>query len=98
MVHRVVVVAPGLLLHLRAVAPLVVARRVDQRLSNAVQRSKIDWSYAFVHGSLPEWMSPTCTTSWMLLSALIVSMNAGVAWNSACGRAAKAGSRYGASP
>ena len=35
------------LLRLRAVAPLVVAGRVDQRLgSNAVHRLKIDWSYA----------------------------------------------------
>jgi len=59
---------------------------------------KIDWSYACVHGSLPEWMSPTCTTSCTLGSALIVSMNAGVASNSACGSAGKALSRYGESP
>src|SRR5215471_18294860 len=52
-----------------------------------------------VQASLPEWMSPTCTTSWMLGSALIVWMNAGVASNSAFfGKAGFVVSQYGESP
>src|SRR5215470_17247719 len=52
-----------------------------------------------VQASLPEWMSPTCTTSWMLGSALIVWMNAGVASNSDFfGKAGFVVSQYGESP
>src|SRR5215831_13504650 len=52
-----------------------------------------------VQASLPEWMSPTWTTSWMLVSALMVWMNAGVASNSAFfGKAGFVVSQYGESP
>src|SRR5262249_13281194 len=52
-----------------------------------------------VQASLPEWMSPTWTTSWMLVSALIVWMNAGVASNSAfLGKAGFVVSQYGEPP
>src|SRR5215831_9131813 len=52
-----------------------------------------------VQASLPEWMSPTWTTSWMLVSALIVWMNAGVASNSDFfGKAGFVVSQYGESP
>ena len=61
---------------------------------------RIASSNGLVQASLPEWMSPTWMTSCTLGSALIVSMNAGVASNSAF--FGKAGfvvvSQYGESP
>src|SRR5262249_48951032 len=66
----------------------------------AFQKLKIASSNGTVQASLPEWMSPTWMTSWMLMSALIVWMNAGVASNSAFRIEMKAGvvSQYGESP
>src|SRR5215510_7122336 len=76
--------------------------------TNAVQKLKIAWSNGLVQASLPEWISPTWTTSSTLGSALIVSMNAAVLLNSAPGNlggtfvqggaGSNAGSKYGESP
>src|SRR5262245_57044977 len=68
--------------------------------TNRFQKLKMASSNGLVQASMPEWMSPTWTTSCTLGSALIVSMNAGVASNSAF--FGKAGfvvvSQYGESP